>query len=299
MVNRLSWLLSPLFILLLESSVLAQAGRYIPPRIPGGGSGINSPYLIPIHTGGKDSDTNWTIVGILFLAAIFWGLGKLLGNEDDQFARNTKSNWVPGALPQRTKSPPPMEDLILNRGEVAPKAQQTRRLLEFLAHRDRLFDPSALTKCISMTFLLVQECWQKRNYAPVADMLTPGILAKHEELLKSMRRNHEINRFEGLRIDRLELVHIYGPENPDHHEVTALITFQGTSYYIDDRSQEYRRGLQKPTWFQEFWTFRRHGETWRLHTIEQSHESDRLEAANVVAELTEEQLQNGQASIAL
>jgi hypothetical protein len=36
-----------------------------------------------------------------------------------------------------------------------------------------------------------------------------------------------------------------------------------------------------------------------LHTIEQSHASDRLERANFVAELNEQQLENAQHNIAL
>jgi hypothetical protein len=130
-------------------------------------------------------------------------------------------------------------------------------------------------------------------------LLLPGILAKHEELLRSMRHNHEINRIDDLRIDRLEFVHLQCPHDPDDHEVTALITFEARIYFVDDRTNLYTRGQQSPSWFQEFWTFRRQKDGWKLLAIEESHQSNRLEIANQVADLTEEQVQNAQHCVAL
>jgi hypothetical protein len=111
--------------------------------------------------------------------------------------------------------------------------------------------------------------------------------------------HHEINRIEDLHIERLEFVHLHCPQSAETHEVTALITFRASVYFVDDRTQAYSRGLRSPTWFQEFWTFRRQGTGWRLQEIEQSHQSDRLERPNVVAELTDQQLRNAQNCIAL
>src|SRR5262249_42683445 len=105
----------------------------------------------------------------------------------------------------------PAADLIRSPYEVATRAQQTTRLMEFLAYRDGLFDPSSLREWVAETFCLVQKCWQERNYDPAKGLLMPGILAKHQALLHSMRQGHEINRIEGLRIERLEFVHLDCP----------------------------------------------------------------------------------------
>jgi hypothetical protein len=114
-----------------------------------------------------------------------------------------------------------------------------------------------------------------------------------------VRQNHEINRIEDLRIERLEFVHLHCPRCEENQEVTALITFRASVYFVDDRTGAYTRGSRLPSCFQEFWTFGRQGDTWLLQTIEQSHESDRLERPNFVADLTEEQLANAQHSITL
>jgi hypothetical protein len=171
--------------------------------------------------------------------------------------------------------------------------------MEFLAYRDHLFDPSPLRDWVAGTFCLVQKCWQERNYDPLKGLLMPGILAKHQGLLRSMRRDHEINRIEGLRIERLEFVHLSCPYSTDQQEFAALITFKASVYFVDDRTNAHTRGPRESRRFQEFWAFRRQDNRWRLQAIEQSHESDRLEADNHVAELTEEQLHNAQHSIAL
>jgi predicted lipid-binding transport protein (Tim44 family) len=150
-----------------------------------------------------------------------------------------------------------------------------------------------------MTFTRVQKAWEARDYSFIEHLILPDILAKHEGLLKEMRNCHEINRIEDLRIERLEFVHLFCPHFVDGQEVTALITFRATVYFVDDRTGAYTRGLRSPTWFQEFWVLRRSGEDWRLQDIEQSYESERLERANIVTDLTDQQVANAQCSIAL
>jgi hypothetical protein len=295
--------------LLAAPRAWGQAGRYVPiPRVPTGGGGGGGHFIphVPWYGGGGgsgvDSDLFWIIVavvGVIVLAVVGWRLGLALGRRGRP---GPTRGWAPrpeGSTAFRATPTVPMQDLIFSRAEVAAKAEQTRRLLEFLARAGRPCDPVMLHQWAAMTFMLVQKAWEERDYSKMADLLMPGILGKHQALLDSMRQNHEINRIEGLRIDRLEFVHLYAPQDPDKQEVTALITFEAAVYFVDDRTGKYTRGLQRSTWFQEFWTFRRQGDGWRLAQIEQSHESDRLEAANHVAELTERQLRNAQEAITL
>jgi hypothetical protein len=282
----------------------AQAGRYIPlPRLPSGGGGGRFIPHIPFHLGGQGSDdVFWIVVavlGALLLVFLSWHVGRAVGRWFRPPAERPGPSWPPGPTAWQTTAPPPMQDLILQPHEVATKAEQTRRLLEFLAYRDHALDPNELQRCIATTFGLVQKAWEARDYGPVRHLLLPNILAKHESLLKSMRNNHEINRIEGLRVERFEFVHLHCPTCADDQEVTALITFRASVYFVDDRTGAYTRGLRSPGWFQELWAFRRRGEGWLLQEIEQSHESDRHERPNFVADLTDQQSANVQSSIAL
>jgi hypothetical protein len=274
----------------------AQAGRYIPvPRVPGGGGGPFVPH-VPWFSGGG-SDIFWVIVAIIAIIVVLmvgWHLGQALG-------RRVRGETAP--TPPSAASPAsslwPAEDLILNPFHVEAKAQQTRRLMEFLAHRDQLWDPLFLQEWATKIFFLVQTSWEERDYSPLRDFLMPGLLAKHEGLLHAMRQNREINRIEGLRVDRLEFVHLYCPRTPEDQEFTALITFEAKVYFVKDRTNAYLRGPRTPRLFQEFWTFRRQSDTWRLLTIARSHESDRLAAHNRVEDITDEQLANAQNSVVL
>ena len=161
-----------------------------------------------------------------------------------------------------------MEDLILSAEEVAEKARSTLRSLEELAQRDPVFDPSSLEAFITATFLQVQQCWEKRDYGPVRDLLAPSLLAEHEELLQAMRRDGVINRIESMSVRRLELVDVYCPEETDRHEVTALITFDAKTSFMDEATGAYVRGSRKLLPYQEFWVFGRRGDIWRLRTID-------------------------------
>jgi predicted lipid-binding transport protein (Tim44 family) len=180
----------------------------------------------------------------------------------------------------------PPRDLILDRAEVSAKAQKTTCLLEVLARRDGALNPEALRAFITDTFLRVQRCWAARDYGPLRELLGPRLLAKHEGLLRQMRQGHEVHRIEGLRVEALDFVHLYCPEDPDGRQVAALITFEAAAYLVDDRDGRYTRGRRTPALFQEFWVFRRHGEGWRLDAIERTHESSRLRGANYVAGLS-------------
>jgi predicted lipid-binding transport protein (Tim44 family) len=164
--------------------------------------------------------------------------------------------------------------------------------MESLSRQDPALDPVKLHAKVSLTFDLVQKAWEARDYSSVRHLLLPDILARHEKLLKDMRNCHDINRVEGLRIERLEFVHLDSPQPAGAQEVTALITFRASVYFIDDRTGAYTYGQRSPSLFQEFWVFRRGEEGWLLQDIEQSHESNRLRRPNIAAGLTDEELVN-------
>jgi hypothetical protein len=258
------------------------------------------PY-IPIHFFGQDTDLGIVIVWVIFLviaavvlAVIGYNLGSVLGGGGKRTGQ-----WQPGGAAGSAAPGQTVRDMILNPAEVAGKATQTTLLMEFLARRDPRLEPASLRSLVTDTFCRVQQCWEARDYGPVSHLLCPGLRAAHEELLRQMRAGHEINRIEGLRAEAVDFVQLCCPKDPDAWAVAALITFQATVYFVNDRDGSYTRGSRSPGLFQEFWVFRRQGERWLLQAIERTHQSDRLQAANHVVGLSAEQLQNMQHSIAL
>jgi hypothetical protein len=324
MRTSIVWLLSVGAVLCGGRCAWAQAGRFIP-RVPGGG-GRFLPH-IPIHLFGHDSDLMTIIACIIGLVIavivlIFVGhtLGWILGGgwkrlkERERYRGSpfSASPWqqegmaAPGDVgwtgPATGSAPAENgrdeRDLILDPFAVGTKARQTTLLMEFLAHQDRRLDPVSLRALVSDTFSLVQQCWEARDYGPVSDLLCPGILGEHKDLLRQMREEREINRIEGLRVEAIDFVHLFCPEDSLDWKVAALITFEATVYFVNDRNGAHTRGSRSPGLFQEFWVFRPRGERWRLAAIERTHASNLLRAANHVAGLSAEQLQNMQHSIA-
>jgi hypothetical protein len=267
----------------------AQAGRYIPiPVRPSGGVPFGPHVPLPI---GGDSDVWKNIAaaaGILGVGWLGWAIGQALAEKR-----------TPGATKRVPGPDVPAPDFIHPGWGVAPKAEPTHRLMEFLAHRDPLFDPSAMRGWVEQRFLEVQDCWQKADYGPLGALLLPALRAEHEQQLATMRANGERNVLRGLGVERLEFVHLDCPADADRQELTALITFRAASLYVDARTGRFRRGSLVPARFQEFWVFRRQGVAWHLAAIERSHLSTRLTRPNHVEQLTEEQRQHAEECIAL
>jgi hypothetical protein len=262
-------------LLSLTTAARAQAGRLPIPIRPPTGLPIG-PHL-PGHAGGdSDNSVVYILLGLGALA-LFCVIGAGLGKPP-------------------TSEPAP--DLIHSADKVLPKAERTRRLMEFLARRDRLFDPTALRSWAEKSFLRVQECWQGR-LRPLGGLLLPALRAAHESQMAALRATGLRNVLRDLRVVRLEFVHLDCPADPDQQEVTALITFRAASSYVDARTGAFRQGSQVPNSFQELWVFSRKDDTWHLAWIERSHVSNRLARPNHVEELTEEQRQHAEECIAL
>ena len=182
-------------------------------------------------------------------------------------------------------------DFVYDRKQVASKAEKTEKLLTFLSRQDPALAPEALRTMAQSTFLKLQECWQARDYTPVKELLMPALFAQQQGQVLGMVRNHEINRLEDLKVERVDLVHVRYTEKKDHREFTALITASARDLYVDDRTGEFLRGDDRPARFQEFWTFQFIEGRWLLREIEQAGESDILKDENFAEMLTDETIQ--------
>jgi predicted lipid-binding transport protein (Tim44 family)/uncharacterized membrane protein YgcG len=182
-------------------------------------------------------------------------------------------------------------DFVYSAAEVSHKAVKTERLLDFLSRQDTSVSPPELRKLAEATFRKLQDCWQARAYGPMEPLLMPPLFAQHKAQLDGLKRNHEFNRIENVRVERVDLVNVRYTEKPAQREFTALVTASARDYYVDDRNGNFLRGDQSPARFQEFWTFHRWADQWRLREIEQAGESDLLKEENFVEMLTDQTIQ--------
>jgi predicted lipid-binding transport protein (Tim44 family) len=181
-------------------------------------------------------------------------------------------------------------DYLYPPATIAKKAVKTEKLLDFLSRQDPSFASPELRKLAESTFRKLQECWGKREYGPMEPLLMHALFLQHADQLRGLTRNHEINRIDALRVEKVDIVNVRYTEKSDQREFSALVTASARDYYMDDRSQKYLRGDKSPARFQEFWTFQRSGDRWLLREIEQSGESDLLKDENFVEMLTDQTL---------
>jgi predicted lipid-binding transport protein (Tim44 family) len=181
-------------------------------------------------------------------------------------------------------------DHVYSPAMVARKAVKTEKILSFLSKQDPSLSSQALRELAESTFRKLQECWGKREYGPMEPLLMRALFQQHTAQLQGLVKNHEINRLDDLRVERVDIVNVRYTEKSDQREFSALITASARDYYVDDRSQKYLRGDKGPARFQEFWTFQRSGDRWLLREIEQTGESDLLKEENFVEMLTDQTL---------
>ena len=183
-------------------------------------------------------------------------------------------------------------DYVYSEKEVAGKSTKTEKLLEFLSRQDPALSPRVLRILAESTFRKLQECWQQRNYEPMKPLLMNALFVQHTAQLQGLVRNHEINRIDDLKVERVDLVNVRYTEKQDQREFTVLITASARDYYVDDRTNKFLRGDRSPARFQEFWTFQRSGNKWLLREIEQTGESDILKDENFVEMMTDETMKS-------
>lgn len=178
-------------------------------------------------------------------------------------------------------------DFCYRTAAIEPKAIKTRKLLEFIARTDTNFTEEKLRQRATETFIKLQEWWQAREYGPMQPLLMPDLYREHCSQLAGLKRNHEINIIEGVRVGRVDIVNVRYPRKVEQHEFTALITATARDYYVDDRTRSVLRGDDKAATFQEFWTFQFFGGQWLLREIEQTRESDVLKDENFFEPFTD------------
>jgi predicted lipid-binding transport protein (Tim44 family) len=181
-------------------------------------------------------------------------------------------------------------DFLYSPGMIAGKSARTAKLIEFLARQDPSVTPDLLRKLAESTFRKLQECWEKREYGPMKPLMMPSLYAQHTAQLGGLAQNREINRIEGLKIEKVDLVNVRYTEKPNQREFTALISASARDYYVDEATGKFLRGDKAPAKFQEFWTFQHQDNSWLLREVEQAGESDYLKDENFVEMLTDENI---------
>ena len=157
-------------------------------------------------------------------------------------------------------------------GKVMAKAGKVSALLSFWSKIDSAWGEPAMKERATSTFLKLQECWGKREYADMEPLLAPSLYAQHIAQLEAMAARHEINRMDNLKLLDLQIVLVKRFDKKEKDEFTAWIKATACDTIVDDRTGKKMRGDAGNGVFEEFWTFARDGDSWRLREIDQPEE---------------------------
>lgn len=157
-------------------------------------------------------------------------------------------------------------------GKVKAKAGKVSALLAFWAKIDSAWDETAMEARAKAVFLKLQECWGKREYSEMEPLLMPAIYAQHTAQLEAMAARHEINRMENLRLLDMQIVLVKRFDKKEKDEFTAWVKATARDTIVDDRTGKKIRGDTGNGVFEEFWTFARDGDSWKLREIDQPEE---------------------------
>ena len=87
-------------------------------------------------------------------------------------------------------------DYVYSRPEITKKSLKTEKLLNFISKQDASLLPQELRKLSETTFRQLQECWQKRDYAPMKALMMDNLFVQHTAQLQGLIRNNEINKID-------------------------------------------------------------------------------------------------------
>jgi predicted lipid-binding transport protein (Tim44 family) len=179
-------------------------------------------------------------------------------------------------------TPSSSSDKIYGSSAIAKRAALAKEYIDKIVVEDSSFTEESLKKVARHAFMTLQEAWEKRNYRLMDGLTTKALQTRHVAQLDGLRRDHEINKIDRIKINRIEIVNVcYSPARKVR-EFSAIIDATALDYYIDDRSHSFIRGDLSPSRFQEMYVFREgFGEPWLLAVIEQAKETKRMRAKNV------------------
>ncbi len=156
--------------------------------------------------------------------------------------------------------------------KVYAKAKKISVLLSMWGKADPAWDEKKVKDDAQKTFLKLQQCWQARDYTEMKDLMMPDLWNQHVAQLDAMKARHEINKLDGLQLLDSQLVLVNNYHDKQKDQFTIWFKAAAKDTMVDDRTGNKIRGDTGTGTFEEFWTFQRAGDSWKLKRIDQPEE---------------------------
>ena len=176
----------------------------------------------------------------------------------------SKSRTFYDSGPRKKRKEPVAPSLA--KEDVAPKAEATKELLQYVHERDQWFEPGYLKEAAKEVFSLFQEGWDAKDFEQLQGYWSAECRDKYLDRYEDSQTRKKMARLNDYDLVRVDHVHFKanGPEN--EHTFTVLLTARG-----DEK-------------WQEFWTFFRTPKRWKLARMRSTKSLDLLSDSNEVPE---------------
>jgi hypothetical protein len=187
-----------------------------------------------------------------------------------------------GIFDEELFQPDPGRIVTVPKGKLFRKVKPTKILLEFMATKDKWFNPEYLREVAKETFKNIRDAWEESDFELLRGYVTPAFYDRYEE---SMEEKDELLRpkpLSNMKLLRIDLVHFNASAKPENHTFTALISAEDLEFEEDDDDDDRRRDRKGPRIdYQEFWTFKRRSR-WQLDRIRTVEISDAVLEQNAL-----------------
>ena len=168
---------------------------------------------------------------------------------------------------------------------VKKQAKKTKKLLTAAAASDAAWNEAQLIEHARKVFLQYQADWSNMNAQNIATYATPRFTQDSALQLAALQQMYRQNTLSNTVIQGADIIDIHDDSSNNNDSFTIAFNASMTDQLIDMRTQQplFTDNLA----FIEYWTFRRHDNTWLLESINQSTEN-RLSTFSSLAQFAAE-----------
>jgi predicted lipid-binding transport protein (Tim44 family) len=177
---------------------------------------------------------------------------------------------------------------------IRDKNAQAEQLLEKLAKTDPAWEESRVLAAAAKIFLAVQKAWCDQDLPGLRDLLEDDVYAIWEKQVTDLQAKGWTNKMDRLTVRAMRVVEVQNFKERDKDTFTVCVDAAAEDYSVDrsgvvvesNSKDDDKRNAKKKSFedFREFWSYRRHGDGWKLMRLDEDGEWSRTVNAPLVDE---------------
>jgi predicted lipid-binding transport protein (Tim44 family) len=158
-------------------------------------------------------------------------------------------------------------------GAIKEKSGKVHRLLNFLADHDKMWDEDKLVSFTRSAFIALNVALETKNLDSVQASMKPDLYGKYSQMVEDLRSKGERIERRNLAVRDVEIVLVKNYYDNRKDSFTAWVSGQAQTAVTDEKSGKMVQGDDHVADFEEFWTFQRDGDQWKLSDVEKAYSS--------------------------